>query len=180
LATFIAKNPDDKADNPEPKALANNQGQDINANISNSENPNLDNLSDDEHEVGGGKRSISLEPENSDCTKRLRSWALQAGLKNKSKVPADVISSFKSHVIEIKKGSDIVQGWATFAANNLMTKPTTQSQRHWQTIKARKSMSTSPIRRILTQITYLKMSRKSAVGKVVFHSSLKTLAAQSG
>ena len=64
MATFSANNPDDKADNPEPKALANNQGPDIDANTSNSENPNPDNLLEDAEEVGGGKSSVSVEPEN--------------------------------------------------------------------------------------------------------------------
>ena len=63
MATFAANNPYDKANDPEPKALANNQRLDINANISNSENPNLDNLPKDEQKVGGGKSSVSLEPE---------------------------------------------------------------------------------------------------------------------
>jgi len=48
LATFVANNSDDKADDPEPKAPANDQGQDINANISNSENPNPNSLPKDE------------------------------------------------------------------------------------------------------------------------------------
>jgi len=48
LATFGANNPDDKVNDPEPKALANNQGPDINAYISNSENPNPDNLPENE------------------------------------------------------------------------------------------------------------------------------------
>jgi len=51
--------------------------------------------------------------------KRLRSRGHPAGSKNKFKVPADVAPSFKSHVVQIGKGSDIVQGLATFAANNL-------------------------------------------------------------
>jgi len=49
---------------------------------------------------------------------RLRSRGRPAGSKNKSKVLADVASGFKSHVIDIRKGSDIVQGLATFTANN--------------------------------------------------------------
>ena len=44
----LPNNLDDKTDDLEPKALANNQGPDSNANISNSENPNLDNLPEDE------------------------------------------------------------------------------------------------------------------------------------
>jgi len=73
LARFTPYNPDDKANDREPKALANNQGPDINANISNTENPNLDNLPEDEQKVHGGKSSVSLELENAGCTKRLRS-----------------------------------------------------------------------------------------------------------
>ena len=73
MAIFAANNPDDKVDDPEPKAIANNQGPEINANMSNSENPNLENLPEDEQKVGSGKSSVSLEPENSGCTKRLRS-----------------------------------------------------------------------------------------------------------
>ena len=77
LAKLAANNPDHKADDEEPKALANNQGPDMNANISNSENPNPDNLAGDEQKVDGGKSSVSLEPENSVCTKRLSSRAAQ-------------------------------------------------------------------------------------------------------
>ena len=117
LATFAANNPDDKANDLEPKALANNQGPDMNANISNSENPNPDNLPEDEQKVRGGKSSLSPEPENSGCTKRLRLRGCPAGSKNKSKVPVDVALGFKSHVVEIRKGSDISQGFATFIAN---------------------------------------------------------------
>jgi len=119
LATFKANNLDDKADDPEPKATANNQGPEINANISNSENPNPDNLLEDEWKVGFGKSGVPLEPENSGCTMRLRSRGCLTGSKNKSKVPAGVAPGFKSHVFEIRKGSDIVQGLATFAANDL-------------------------------------------------------------
>jgi len=36
----------------------------MNGNISNSENPNPKNLTEDEQKVGGGKSSVSLEPEN--------------------------------------------------------------------------------------------------------------------
>jgi len=118
LVTFTANSPDDKADDPEPKAIANNQGPDINANISNSENPNPDNLPIVEQKVDGGKSSVSLEPKNSSCIKRLRSRGRPAGSKIKSKVPANVELGFKSHDIEIRKGSDIVRGLATFAANN--------------------------------------------------------------
>jgi len=118
LATFAANNPDDKANDLEPKALANNQGPDMNANISNSENPNPDNLPEDEQKVDCGKSSFSLEPENSGCTKRLRSRDRPAGSRNKSKVPGNVAHVFKSHVVEIRKESDIVEGFATFAANN--------------------------------------------------------------
>ena len=64
MATFPANNLDDKADDPEPKALANNQGPDIDANTTNSENPNPDNLPEDEEEFGGGKSSVLVEPEN--------------------------------------------------------------------------------------------------------------------
>jgi len=67
---------------------------------------------------GGGKSSVSLEPKNSGCTKRLRSRGCPTRSKNKSKVLEDVALGFKSHVIEIGKGFDIVQGLATFAANN--------------------------------------------------------------
>jgi len=95
-----------------------NQGPNINANISNSENPNPDNLPKDEQKVGGGKSGVRLEPKYSGCKKRLRSRGHPAGSKNKSIVPADVAPGFKSHVIEIRKGSDIVQGWATFTASN--------------------------------------------------------------
>ena len=119
LATFAANTPEDKADDREQKALTNNQGPDINANISNSENPNLDNLPEDKQKVGDGKSSFSLEPDNYGCTKRLTSRGHPAGSKNKFKVPADVAPGFKSHVVQIGKGSDIVQGLATFAANNL-------------------------------------------------------------
>jgi len=118
LATFVANNPDDKADDPELKALANNQGSHINANNSNSESPNPDNLPEDDQKVGGGKRSVSLEPKNYGCTKRLRSRGHPAGSKNKSKVPAYVAPGFNSHVVEIRKGSDILKGLATFATNN--------------------------------------------------------------
>jgi len=90
----------------------------MNANIFNSENPNLDNLPEDEQKVDGGTSSVSLEPKNSDSTKRLRSRGRPAGSKNKSKAPADVVPGFKRHVVEIRKGSDTVQGLATFAANN--------------------------------------------------------------
>jgi len=117
LVRFTTKNPDDKADDPEPKALANNQGPVINANISNSKNPKLDNLPEDEQKVRDGKSSLSPEPENSGCTKRLRLRGCPAGSKNKSKVPVDVALGFKSHVVEIRKGSDISQGFATFIAN---------------------------------------------------------------
>ena len=55
---------------------------------------------------------------HSSCTKRLRLRGHPAGSKSKSEVPVDVALGFKSHVIEIRKGSDIVQGLATFAANN--------------------------------------------------------------
>jgi len=41
-----------------------------------------------------------------------------AGSKNKSNVPADVAPGFKTHVVEIRKGYDTIQGLATFAANN--------------------------------------------------------------
>ena len=60
LATFAANNPDEKVDDLEPKALAYNQGPDINANISNSENPNTDHPPEDEQKVGGGKSSVSV------------------------------------------------------------------------------------------------------------------------
>jgi len=117
LAAFAANNPDDKADDPEPEALANNQGLDINANISNSENPNPDNPPEDEQKVSGGKVSVLLEPENSGCIKRLRSRGRPAGSNNKSNVPANVAPTFKSHVVERRKGSDTVHGLSTFAAN---------------------------------------------------------------
>ena len=58
MATFAANNPNDKANDPDPKALANNQRPDINANISNSENPNPDNPPEAEQKVGGGKSSV--------------------------------------------------------------------------------------------------------------------------
>jgi len=57
-------------------------------------------------------------PENSGCLKRQRSRGHPARSKNKSKVPADIAPGFKSHVVEIRKRSDIVQGLATFAVNN--------------------------------------------------------------
>jgi len=60
LAVFAANNPKDKADDPEPKALANNQGPDIDANISNSENPNPDNPPEDEQKVAVGKAVFHL------------------------------------------------------------------------------------------------------------------------
>jgi len=41
------------------------------------------------------------------------------GSKNESKAPAHAAPGFKRHVVEIRKGSDAVQGLATFAANNL-------------------------------------------------------------
>jgi len=55
LATFTANNPDEKADDREPKALVNNEGPHINANISNSENPNPENLFEDEQKAAVGK-----------------------------------------------------------------------------------------------------------------------------
>jgi len=73
----LPNNPDDEADDLERKALANNQGANINTNISNSENPSPNNLPEDEQKVDGGKSSVSLEPENSVCTKRLSSRAAQ-------------------------------------------------------------------------------------------------------
>jgi len=91
-----------------------------------------------------------------------------AGEKNKSKVSVDVAPSFKSHVVEIRKGSDIVQGLVTFTANNPDDKANDPEPKI--------SMPASLIRRILTQITYLKTSRKSTVGEAVFHSSQKTQA----
>jgi len=118
LATFASNNQDEKADYLEPKALANNKCTDINASMSNSENPNPDNLPEDEQKVGGWRSSVSLEPKNSGCAKRLRSRGRPAGSKNKSNIPADLAPSFKSHVFKIRKGSDIVQGLAIFAANN--------------------------------------------------------------
>jgi len=44
LAAFVSNNQDEKADYPETNALPNNQCTDINASMSNSENPNTDNL----------------------------------------------------------------------------------------------------------------------------------------
>jgi len=99
LATFAANNPDEKADDLVPKVLAYNQGPDINANISNSENSNPENLPEDEQKVSRGKNSVSLEPKKSGCTKRLRWRGRPAGSKNKSKVSANVAPGFKSHVV---------------------------------------------------------------------------------
>jgi len=130
LVRFATHNPDDKVDDPEPKALTNNQGPDINANISNSENPNPNYLPEEEQKVDGGKSSVSLELQIFGCTKRLRLRGRPVGLKNKSKVPAGVAPSFKNLEVEIWKGFDIVQCLATFAAKIQMTKPTTQSQSH--------------------------------------------------
>jgi len=149
LATFAANNLDYKADDPEPKALANNQGPDINANISSSENPNPDNLPEDELKVGGGKSSVSLEHEKSGCTKLLRLRGRAGASKNKSKVPADVAPGFKSPVIEIRKGSDIVPGLATFAANNPDDKandpePKVLAKNHGPNIDANTSNSETP------------------------------------
>jgi len=180
LATFVANNQDHKADDPEPKALANNQGPDVNTNISNSENPKPDNLPEDEQKVSGGKTSVSLKPENYGCTKRLRSRGRPARSKNKSKVPADVAPGFKSHVVEIRKGSDIVQGLATFAADNPDKKaddrePKALVNNKGPHINTNISNSENP-----NPKTYSKTSRKSAVGKAVFHSSLKRSAVQRG
>jgi len=61
LATFTANNPDDKANDPEPKALEKNQRPGINASISNLENPIPDNLPEDEQKVGGWRSIVSLE-----------------------------------------------------------------------------------------------------------------------
>jgi len=94
------------------------------------ENRNPDNLPEDEQKVGGEKSSVSLEHENSGYTKSLGSRGRLTRSKNKSKVPSDVAPGFQSHVVEIRKRSDIVQGLATFVVTMQMTKPTTESQRH--------------------------------------------------
>ena len=61
LATFAANTTDDKADAQEPKARAKNQGPDNNANISNSENPNPDNLPEDEQKVGSSLKTSAAQ-----------------------------------------------------------------------------------------------------------------------
>ena len=119
LATFAVNTPEHKAGDREPKVLTNNQGPDINAYISNSENPNPDNLPEHEQKVGGKKSSVLLELENSGCIKRPRSRGRPAGWKNRPKGPVDVAPGFKSYVVEIRKGSNLVQGLVRFAVNNL-------------------------------------------------------------
>ena len=99
---------------------------------------------------------------------------------NKSKAPADVAPGFKSHVVEIRKGSDILKGLATFATNNpnyTPDDPKPKALANNQRLDINANISNS---KIVIQITHLKTSRKSAVAKAVFHSSLKTTGAQRG
>jgi len=71
----------------------------------------INNLPEDEQKVGSGKSNVSLKPENSVYRKRLKSTVRPAGSNNKSKVPADVAPGFKSHVVEMRKGSDTRLGY---------------------------------------------------------------------
>ena len=87
-------------------------------------------------------------------------------------VAAHVAPSFKSHVVEIRKGSDTIQGLAAFAANNLDDKADDSELKALPNNQGPDINATSPIRRILIQITHLKTSRKLAVGKLVFYSCL--------
>jgi len=91
-----------------------------------------------------------------------------------------VAPSFKSHVVEIKKGSDIVQGLATFAAKNPDDKADDPEPKALANNQRPDIIASIPNSENPNQITYMKTSRKSMVGEVVFHSSRKTLAAQRG